>query len=298
MKYGLFFLLFLFCIEAFSNTSIEKLQRRMLSHDTLVCVGLDPDVTKMPLEILDQPGSIESKIYAFLTTVIDLTSEHVCAYKAQKAFYDLYPQGHDLLKKVVQYSKEKNQEIPLFIDCKIGDIENTMEAYIHNLFDLIQADGIVVNPYMGSDVFTPFYKDPEKVAIVLVQTSNPSGKALQELVLANGKKFWEEILDLSLNEWGRNKNLIPVLSSNSIFDPMEVRRTIPSSIPILLAGIGAQGGDLKILKGLLNEDRSGVFVNSSRALLYPYSPEMGAWREKIVEATVEFKEKINKIRYE
>ncbi len=286
----------LFAISALGNECIDKLHRRMT--DSLVCIGLDPDWEKLPLEIRGRGSNLEERIFSFLKEVIDLTAEHACAFKIQKAFYDSFDKGPALLRDTVSYLKENHSDVPVFIDCKIGDIDNTMNAYIHNLFELIGADGVVINPYMGDDVFQPFFDDPEKVAIVLVQTSNPQAKVVQELKLDSGEFLWERVLDLTLSRWNRKGNLIPVLSSNAeTSDFKAIRREIPQETPILLAGIGAQGGNLSLIRDLLNEQKSGVFVNSSRGILYPYSPDESDWREAIRQAAIKLKDQINRVRY-
>lgn len=282
---------------SFANEIIKQLDRRMEETNSVVCVGLDPDPNKIPLAILNLDGTIEEKIYLFLTKVIDITAPHVCSYKIQKAFFDQFDAGHVLLKKTCAYIHEKHPGICAFIDCKIGDTDNTMQAYMHLLFDKIKADGIVINPYMGDDVLEPFLKDSKKVAIVLIQTSNPNAKIIQEMNVENGKKLWESILDIALNRWNQNNNLILVLSSNTAMDNYEsVRKIIPQDMPILLAGIGSQGGNPKVMKQLLNENKRGVFVNSSRGILYPYHPAEVNWEKEVLQAVLNLKQELNQIR--
>lgn len=167
--------------HTFGQTISQKLDQRMIATNSLLCVGLDPDITKMPLSILNSDQTDEEKVYCFLTTVIDITAPHACSYKLQKAFYDLFETGHDLLRKTVAYIHENYSDIPVFVDCKIGDTDNTMIAYTHLLFEDIKADGVVINPYMGDDVLEPFMNDANKCAIVLIQTSNPRGKLFKKL---------------------------------------------------------------------------------------------------------------------
>lgn len=197
------------------NTTFHNLRSRMINQDTLVCVGLDPDISKMPSEIMKLSLPVEEKVYLFLASVIDITATHVCAYKLQKAFYDNFEQGHNLLIRVIGYIKQTFPGIPVFIDCKIGDTENTMAIYIHNLFNQLSADGIVVNPYMGDDVFLPFQKDPNKTALVMVQTSNLNAKIIQEMRLDTGCFFWERVLELTLHRWNTAQNIMVILSSNT-----------------------------------------------------------------------------------
>src|SRR3989339_232944 len=215
-----------------ANEIIQRLDNRMQQTNSLVCVGLDPDIKKMPLSILDLEKSPEDNIFNFLTQVVDITAEHSCCYKVQKAFFDQYEHGHLLLNQIVAYIHKMHPEIPVFIDCKIGDIDNTMSAYMDRLFVEAGADGVVINPYMGGDVFIPFLQDSKKTALVLIQTSNTNAKVVQDLNLKNGKKLWEEILDLTLTRWNENKNMIVILSSNSSDDYSLIRKKIPQDMPI------------------------------------------------------------------
>lgn len=249
--------------------AIDQLFTRMITHDTLLCCGLDPDLKKMPSEIMEKKMSNEEKVFDFLRAVVDATAPYVCAYKAQKAFFDVLAGGHEVLKELIAYIHISHEGIPIIIDCKIGDIDNTMAAYTHNLFTLLQADGIVVNPYMGDDVMTPLAEFTDKAIVVLAKTSNPSASIVQDVTLWNGLPFWRYILDLIVNRWDQGKNMIPVIPSTSELNRQEIRSLIPEKMPILLAGVGAQGGNYNGLCQLLNSEGIGVFVNSSRGILYP-----------------------------
>ena len=297
--FGISLIICSLCINGiFCNEVIQQLDEKMQKNDSLLCVGLDPDMSKMPLSIQEGDLSVEEKVFLFLSHIVEITAPHVCAYKIQKAFFDPLEGGHTLLKKICVYIHEHYPRTPVFVDCKIGDTDNTMQAYMDNLFGKIGADGVVVNPYMGDDVFEPFLQDPQKVGIVLIQTSNPKAAAVQELQLADGNKLWEKILYLTLTRWNVNKNLILVLSSNSLTQNyIRIRNLIPQTTPILLAGIGAQGGNPQILQHLLNRDRRGVFVNSSRGILYPYQQGDLNWKAEVLRATLRLKKELNQIRY-
>lgn len=288
----------LLCNATWANVCLDNLSKQMHIKNSLVCVGLDPDPRKFPNEIQNMKNiSVEQKTLLFLKDVVDITADHVCAYKIQKAFFDIYNDGHKLLHDTIEYIHAKHPGIPVFVDCKIGDIDNTMQAYMDNLFKELNADGVVINPYMGDDVFEPFITDKNKVAIVLVQTSNPNAKIVQELKLSNGKVLWEEMLELTVNRWNQNSNLIPVLSSNSSnVDFKKVRKSIPQNMPILLAGVGSQGGDEGVVRDLLNNNGSGVFINSSRGILYPYKKDDLQWRSKVLSAVDNLKQSINSMR--
>lgn len=292
----IFMLLLTIAHPLFTHEIFKKLDRRMMHANSLVCVGLDPDLAKIPRIFIDSSSSPEEQIYAFLTDIIDITAPHACAFKLQKAFYDQFNEGHALLKNTIHYIHEYYPDIPAFVDCKIGDIDNTMRMYMNTIFEEMQADGVLINPYMGDDVFEPFLTDKNKVGIVLVQTSNPAAKVVQELILLDGRKLWEEILHLTINRWNTNKNLIVVLSATDNHDYTSMRTQIPQNMPILLAGIGSQGGNPSVMKQLLNNAGRGVFVNSSRGILYPYEHTDEQWKAKVLNAIIELKDTLNHIR--
>lgn len=272
----------------------DQIKARMRSHGTLLCAGLDPDRRKLPLEVLEKTETEEEKVLEFLRGAVDATGTHVCAYKTQKAFFDLLPGGHEVLKEIVHYIHQTQPGVPIIVDCKIGDIDNTMTAYIENLFGSINADGIVVNPYMGDDVVAPLIELSDKSIVVIVKTSNISGGIVQDVILQDERPLWQYLLDLVVNRWNKNDNMIPVLSSTAGIDMTRIRPLIPDTMPILLAGIGAQGGNYNDLRHLLNSEGNGVFVNSSRGILYPASSE--PWRTAIETAAIAVKEDLNRAR--
>lgn len=271
----------------------NQLFNGMKSKHTFVCVGLDPDVRKIPYEISKLRISDEEKVYEFLTGVISLTSNHSCAFKAQKAFFDKLHGGHDVLKELIAYVHKKHPGIPVILDCKIGDIGNTMSAYIENIFGNLEADGVVANPYMGDDAIVPLAEFKDKLIVVLTQTSNPLAEMIQNVELKNGKLLWMHILELIVNHWNSNGNIVPVLSSNTSCDMSQIRKEIPDDMPILLAGVGEQGGNYLNFKHLLNKDGIGVFVNSSRKILYTEN-NMEHWNIGVERAALRLKNELKK----
>jgi len=268
----------------------------MLQQNTLCCCGLDPDVSKFPLEILEKNCLDEEKAYLFISEVINATAPYVCAFKAQKAFFDLFAGGHNLLKEVIRYSHHMFPEIPVIVDCKIGDTENTMEAYLKNLFVNLEADGIVVNPYMGDDVLEPFASMPEKLAVVLVRTSNPGASIIQDMVTASGKSLWQVVLDHVVNRWNSASNMVPVISSTAQLDLSMIRSMMPDDMNILFAGVGEQGGDERGVRDLLNSESRGVFVNSSRGILYASHQNGQKWQDAVANAAMRLRDTLNGYR--
>lgn len=276
------------------ENAAQRLYRLMRSRNTRLCVGLDPDLTKFSKEILSASTTPDQKIYDFLTGVVDVTAGYVCAYKAQKAFFDLVPGGQEVLMEVIAYAHTHYPEIPVIVDCKVGDIENSMAAYAATIFSKLGADGIVVNPYMGDDVLEPLKEYADKAVVVLAKTSNPGGSIVQDVVLQSGLPFWQHVLELIVHRWNTNGNLIPVISSTADIRLDEVRLQIPDMMPILFAGVGAQGGSLSGVKQLLNSEQSGVFVNSSRGIIFsqPSQPDVD-WKIGVKEAAIRLMLELN-----
>jgi len=269
-------------------TTIEKLLRAMKARDSLVCVGLDPDYEKIPSII---KGAGEDRVLNFLKEVVQITAPHICSYKVQKAFFDPWDQGHELLRMTISHVHRHHPDIPVFLDCKIGDIDNTMDAYMANIFGTLQADGVLLNPYMGDDVLAPMAKYPDKAGVVLVKTSNPGASIVQDY-----GGLWKHILHQVIERWNTAGNLIPVIASTADIDLAEVRTIIPDQMPILFAGFGEQGGTVDQLRQLLNSEGIGVFVNSSRGILYPYPIDCPTWRSEIELAVITMKAKLNRQR--
>jgi orotidine-5'-phosphate decarboxylase len=275
-----------------SCRSLELLRQAMIRNNTLACCGLDPDVEKLPMELRKEETD-EDAVWRFLEIVIDLTAPHICCYKVQKAFFDIFSEGHDLLKHTIHYVHEHYPDIPVFVDAKIGDVGNTMDIYLRNIFGELNTDGVVVNPYLGDDVLRPFESLPDKAAIVTVKTSNPDAAIVQDAILQDGRPLWKYILELTANRWNGAGNMIPVIGSTVDIDLGDVRRIIPDEMPVLFAGYGVQGGTTKHLRQLLDSKRRGVFVNSSRGILYPYEVQDPLWRDAILQAVKALQNTLN-----
>lgn len=265
----------------------------MREANTLACCGLDPDLTKIPQEVT---GSDADRVYQFLSGVIEVAAQSVCAFKVQKAFFDGLHGGHEVLAEIVRYIHCTYPGVSVFVDCKIGDIDNTMAAYTDYLLGEVDADGVLINPYMGDEVLEAFDDYPDKAVIVLARTSNLGAAVVQDALMADGSPLWRYILKLIVERWNKNGNLIPVISSTAGLDLSTARQAIPDEMPILLAGVGAQGGEYSDLRALLNTSGSGVFVNSSRGLLYPPNPSGDPWNDVVARAVTDFSGELNRAR--
>lgn len=264
--------------------------------DSLVCVGLDLIEELLPIELNEKFSNQEDKFFYFLTTVINITASQTFSYKIQKAFLDKYIFGHSLLKRILEYGRFKYPNKVFIVDCKIGDVAHTLGAYSQNLFDLMGADGIVVNPYMGEDVFDFCNDKNDKLFFMLVRTSNEGGKIIQDLMLKNNKHLWEHILDLICERWERTKNCIPILSLDRDEDIKKVRKIIPNDMPVFWAGYGMQKRTPIGLNSILDKHGYGVIVNSSRDILYTEFSNHSCWEAAILENMTRTRHNLNQLK--
>ncbi len=271
---------------------LDQLRKNM--NHSLACAGIDPD----PKKILGSDGdNKEEVIFKYLTNYINQVAPHICSFKVQKAFFDLHSGGHDLLKQTVKYIHDKYPNIPVILDCKIGDIDNTMSSYLTNVFDNLKCDGVLVNPYMGDDIFKETAKYPDKIIGVLAKTSNSGAEIIQDQLLENGNPLWIHILELAMTRWNTAGNIVPIISSTEDISLLvRARQIIPQDTPILFAGVGAQGRNENTVKYLLNDKKSGVFVNSSRALMYPATNKGQTLEQAQEKAVLELKDKLDLLK--
>jgi orotidine-5'-phosphate decarboxylase len=283
----------------------EKLENQIKKNNSILCVALDPDSTKTPdsfTKDIDQKNKLEKineKIYRFLQDIINLTHEVTCCYKLQEAFYKRYP---NLMENVIKYIKDTCPGKIIIVDCKVGDIENTMNAYVDYYFNKLEVDAITVNPYMGQDVLQPFINDPKKTGIVVVQSSNPGATEIQETtVLGNQHSslpLWNKIFEYVITH-NTHKNLIAVVSGNLNKEAyQEIREKAGNDFFVLVPGVGAQGADPEyFIPYLKNNKNDGIIVVVGRGILYPYKKEDPDWKKKVAECAVLFQEKFNDIRH-
>ncbi|KPL01032.1 MAG: orotidine 5'-phosphate decarboxylase [candidate division Zixibacteria bacterium SM23_73_3] len=241
-------------------TFVEKLLNVSRKNNSLVCVGLDTDLGKIPEYLLKEKDPIS----AFNQKIIEFTSDLVCAYKPNMAFYEVFgSKGWDALKKTCEYIP---QDIPIIIDAKRGDIGNTARMYAKAFFEELRGDAVTVNPYMGRDAILPFLKYEEKCAFVLCLTSNEGAKDFQ-LSKVDGKPLYEIVAEKVLN-WNAKNNCGLVVGATYPEQLKRIREIVPS-LPILIPGVGAQAGDIESTIRF-GTDANGelAIINSSRAILY------------------------------
>ncbi|MDB9883683.1 orotidine-5'-phosphate decarboxylase [Cyclobacteriaceae bacterium] len=232
------------------------------SKKSFLCVGLDPDLEKIPKHLLET----EDPIFEFNKAIIDATLPYAIAYKPNVAFYEsLGIYGWQALKKTIEYIP---QEVFTIADAKRGDIGNTSNKYAEAFFKKMPFDAITLSPYMGQDSVTPFLNHKDKWAILLASTSNVGALDFQELMIENsgGQKVYEKVIEIS-SQWGSDQNLMYVVGATRVDTLTHIRKIIPNHF-LLIPGVGAQGGDLDMVCKYAMNDSGGLLINSARSIIY------------------------------
>ena len=246
---------------------IEQLQQAWDSNNSLVCVGLDPEIERFPAQVLDQP----SPVFQFNKAIIDATADLVCAYKPQFAHYAAY-EAEDQLERTIDYIQSTYPGIPVILDSKRGDVGNTAERYAIEAFERYHADAVTVNPYLGGDSLEPFLKYEDKGVIVLCRTSNPGAGELQDLQIGD-RRLFHTVADLAARRWNTRGNCMLVVGATYPRELAEVRE-ITGNMPFLVPGVGAQGGDVaQAVQNGQTAAGSGLVISSSRSILYASAGE-------------------------
>ncbi len=230
---------------------------------SFLCVGLDPDIEKLPKHLLSDPDPI----FAFNKAIIDATHVYCVSYKPNSAFYEAHGvKGFQSLVKTIDYIKTNYPNHFIIADAKRGDIGNTSGMYAKAFFTEMKADAITVAPYMGSDSVKPFLTHKNKWVVLLGLTSNEGAFDFQTKELADGKKIFEQVL-ASSKAWGNEENMMYVIGATKAEWLADVRKIIPNHF-LLIPGVGAQGGSLEeVCKYGLTKD-IGLLINSSRQIIY------------------------------
>ncbi|MCH7782668.1 orotidine-5'-phosphate decarboxylase [candidate division KSB1 bacterium] len=245
----------------------ERVKNVIDSKRSFVCVGLDTDIKLIPESI---SGSDEERIYAFNKSLIEATSEYASAYKLNSAFYEACgEQGYRALKRTIQIIPDDTITI---LDAKRADIGNSSALYARAAFDILKAESMTVNPYMGYDSIEPFMLNEERGVFILCLTSNPGSDDLQKLVLDDARLLFMETAR-KIVEWNKRKNLGMVVGATHPRELAQIRKIAPD-IPLLLPGIGAQQGDLEqTVRNAIGKQKAPAFINSSRGIIYASSGE-------------------------
>jgi orotidine-5'-phosphate decarboxylase len=241
---------------------INKLSAAWTTNDSLLCVGLDPDMAKLPAQFQNDVQGI----FHFCREIIDATADLACAFKPQIAYFAALS-AEDQLQQICDYAREHYPHIPLILDAKRGDIGATARQYAREAYDRYGADAVTVNPYMGSDSVEPYMEWSERGVIILCRTSNAGGSDLQFLDVG-GQPLYQHVARLVAEKWNANGQCALVVGATYPEELAQVR-AIVGDMPLLVPGIGAQGGDIAatVTSGKTAAG-AGMMINSSRAILY------------------------------
>ena len=242
---------------------ISKLETRWAHSNSLLCVGLDPQLDRIPERFKKQ----NSPYLDFCTAIVEATHELVCCFKPQVAYFSAVG-AEDQLEKLVLYIKEQHPDIPVILDAKRGDIGSTAALYAKEAYERYGADAVTVNPYLGFESIEPYMKYEDKGIVVLCRTSNPGSDWLQK-DKKDSVPVYQRVAK-QVADWNKEDQFVLVTGATYPEELGEVRKIV-GRMPLLVPGIGAQGGDVKsVLEVGLDQKAQGLIISSSREILYAH----------------------------
>jgi orotidine-5'-phosphate decarboxylase len=249
-------------------TFMAQLAAAWQRNDSLVCVGLDPEPERLPAVLHGEPDAI----FRFCAAIVDATADLVCCFKPQIAHFAALG-AEAALASLIAHIHDRHPGVPVILDAKRGDIGSTATRYAQEAFDRYAADAVTVNPYLGRDSVQPFLDRADKGVVVLCRTSNPGARDLQDLVIAdgNGQRLYQHVAAAVARDWNANGNCLLVVGATYPQELADVRRRV-GDMPLLVPGVGAQGGDVEaVVRHGRTAAGSGLLISSSRAILYASS---------------------------
>ncbi len=252
--------------------AVDKYNARVDAVGSLLCIGLDSDVNKLPPAYRNN----DAPQLAFNRHIIDATAEYAAAFKFNMAFYEATgAHGWRQLAQTLKYLRQRHPDILSISDAKRADIGNTSAAYARAIFDELGFDAVTLNPYLGRDALQPFLDYADKACIILCRTSNPGAAEIQNLRV-DGRTLWQVVAGLAARKWNAKGNCMLVASGTNPAEMAQIR-AIVGELTLLVPGIGAQGGDLKsAIDSGLNRAGRGLIINSSRGIIFADDPAEAA----------------------
>jgi orotidine-5'-phosphate decarboxylase len=269
---------------------IDKLSAAWTANNSLLCVGLDPDLERFPEAFKRKPDGI----FEFCKAIIDATADLACSFKPQIAYFAALGAERQL-EQVCAYLRASYPHLPLILDAKRGDIGATATQYAREAFERYGADAVTVNPYMGSDSVDPYMDWEDKGVIILCRTSNPGGSDLQ-FMSVDGQPVYQHVARLVADKWNRNGQCALVVGA-TFPDELAQVRAIVGDMPLLVPGVGAQGGDVEAtVQAGRTAAGAGMMINSSRAILYAVPNEGEDFAAAARRVALETRDAINRYR--
>jgi orotidine-5'-phosphate decarboxylase len=246
---------------------MQMLTRAWERNNSLVCIGLDPEPERFPAALRGD----DDAIFAFCCDIVDATADLVCCYKPQIAYFAAQ-RAEDALERLIAHIHAQHPHVPVILDAKRGDIGSTAKQYAVEAFDRYGADAVTLNPYLGRDSVQPFLDRADKGAILLCHTSNPGAADLQDVaVIGNDgahKPLYQHVAATIARDWNTHGNCALVVGA-TFPEQLASVRTLVGDMPLLVPGVGAQGGDVAaVVNNGATKTGSGLIVSSSRAILY------------------------------
>ena len=245
--------------------TIQKLNSAN-SSGKFICIGLDTDLKKLPIHL----SSVKNPVVEFNKRIIEATNESVAAYKLNLAFYE--SEGIDGLKNLEETLSFIPKEVLIIADGKRGDIGNTSNLYARSIYEHFNFDSTTLNPYMGFDSLEPFLSFTDKLNFILALTSNPGSSDFQKLKFENGKFLFQSVIE-KVNEWNKNLNCGIVFGATNL-NELKENLDLIENLPLLIPGVGAQGGSLEdVTKTLFANEKKSFLINVSRGIIYKSTGE-------------------------
>jgi orotidine-5'-phosphate decarboxylase len=261
-SYNCAYLFFYAGLIGFTMTFIQKLSAAWATNDSMLCVGLDPDVNKFPPQLKGQPDAI----FTFCKAIVDATADLACAVKPQIAYFAAL-RAEDQLEALCGYIRSTYPDLPIVLDAKRGDIGATAEQYAREAFERYNVDAVTLSPYMGFDSVVPYLEWKDRGAVVLCRTSNAGGSDLQ-FMNVDGVPLYQHVARMVAGKWNTSGQCALVVGATFPNELAQVR-AIVGDMPLLVPGIGAQGGDIDAtVKAGRIAGGAGLMISSSRAILY------------------------------
>jgi orotidine-5'-phosphate decarboxylase len=269
---------------------VKQLEQAWRRNESLVCVGLDPEPARFPAGLRDAPDAI----FAFCRDIVDATADLVCCFKPQIAHFAAL-RAEDALERLIAHIHAQHPGLPVILDAKRGDIGSTAQNYAIEAFDRYAADAVTANPYLGRDSVQPFVDRADRGVVLLCRTSNPGARDLQDLVVSStGQPLYRHVAMLVAREWNANGNCALVVGATYPRELAEVREIV-GAMPLLVPGVGAQGGDVAaVVQNGKSAAGTGLIVSSSRAILYASAD--GDFAAAARRATQVLRDEINRYR--
>ena len=254
----------------------QKLDLIVKKQNSLLCVGLDADIEKLPVKFRNG----KNPQFEFNKYIIGQTHGLVCCFKLNSAFYESHgPDGIQELKNTCDYIRQAHPDIPIILDFKRGDVENTNDSYVQFAFDYLHVDAVTVHPYMGKESLEPFLKEKNKGIFVLCRTSNPGASEFQDMMV-EGKPLYLLVAERVTKVWNKFNNCYLVVGATNP-DELAKVRDIVGDTTLLVPGIGSQGGSVEMtVKAGMNSQKGGIIVHSARGIIFAKNPREEAQKLK------------------